>query len=268
METSGKELREYTIDLVHIAKVLFRKLWVIILGGVLAAAAAFYVAAFIITPQYSSSVRIYVNNSAISLGNTSLSISSSEISAAQSLVRTYIVILKDTTTLEKIIEKANLPYSPGQLSGMINAYAVNDTEIMRINVTCDDPYVAANIANCIADVLQVRISEIIKGTSMAVVGYGKPNLSKVSPNVTKRTAMGFLVGAVLAAAIIVVLALMDNTIHDEDYLIESGDYPLLAKIPDLAGSGSGKYGYKKRYGYYYRNSYYKSTAKEDGEESE
>lgn len=134
METSGKELREYTIDLVHIAKVLFRKLWVIILGGVLAAAAAFYVAAFIITPQYSSSVRIYVNNSAISLGNTSLSISSSEISAAQSLVRTYIVILKDTTTLEKIIEKANLPYSPGQLGGMINAYSVNDTEIMRINL--------------------------------------------------------------------------------------------------------------------------------------
>lgn len=269
METSVKELKEYTIDLVHIAKVLFGKLWVIILGGVLSAAVAFYVAAFVVTPQYSSSVRIYVNNSGISLGSTSLSISSSEISAAQSLVRTYIVILNDTTTLEKIIEKANLSYSPEQLGSMINAQAVNNTEIMRVNVTCDDPYVASNIANSIADVLQVRISEIIKGTSMEVVGYGKPNLNKVSPNITKCTAIGFLVGVLLVAGIVVVIALMDNTIHDEDYLIESDDYPLLAKIPDLAASGSGKYGYRKRYGYYYRNSYYyKRNVKEDEKESE
>lgn len=249
METSGNNTKDYyVIDIFHIARVLFHKLWIVILGGILAAVIGLSYAAFMITPKYSSSVRIYVNNSSISLGSASLSISSSEISAAQSLVRTYIVILKDETTLEQIIEKANLSYSTSQLSSMINAQAIDETEIMRVVVTGEDPYEAANIANCIADVLQTRISEIIKGASMEVVGYSKPNLQKVSPSITRYTATGFVIGALLAAAVIVVFALKDNTIHDEDYLIQADDYPLLAKIPDLFETGTGKYSYKK-YGY-------------------
>lgn len=253
MDTSIKNAKDYyAIDIIHLAKTLLHRIWIVILAGILAAAAGFSYASFFITPLYSSNVRIYVNNSSISVGSASLSISSAEISASQSLVKTYIVILKDESTLELIAEKADLPYSAGQLGGMISASAVNETEIMRITVTSSDPYEASKIANCIADVLQIRISEIIKGTSMEVVGYSKPNLHKVSPSITSYTAKGFAVGAVIAAAIIVLVALYDNTIRDEEYLIQADDYPLLAKIPDLFDTGSSKYGYKK-YGYYQSN---------------
>lgn len=257
---SAKSENYYVIDIIQIAKALFRRLWILVIAGILAASVGFATSAFIITPKYSSSVRIYVNNSSISLGSASLSISSSEISAAQSLVRTYIVILKDQTTLEQVITRSGLNYSYEELSGMINAVAVDNTEILRVIVTCEDPYEASDIANNIADVLNTRISEIIKGTSMEVVGYAKPNLQKVSPSITRYTAVGFIIGALIAGVIIVLLELKDNTIHDEDYIVQLGDYPLLAKIPDLLNPTSGKYGYYTKYGY---NSYGNASEGED-----
>ncbi len=253
METANKNFKDYyVIDLAHIAKAIFQKMWAIILAGVLTAAIGFSTATFFIEPLYSSSVRLYVNNSSLSLGSASLSISSSEISAAQSLVRTYIVILKDQTTLEKVIEKAELSYTHEELYRMIDAYSVDDTEVMKVEVTSKDPYEAAKIANCIADVLQIRIAEIIKGTSMEVVGYATPNLHKISPSITQYTAIGFVLGFLLSTLVVVIMALRDNTIHDEDYLLKAEDYPILAKIPDLFNDGFSKYSYK-RYG---RNSKY------------
>ncbi|MBP3705835.1 MAG: hypothetical protein J6J13_01105, partial [Clostridia bacterium] len=41
----------YSIDLIHIFKSLFRRLWIIILSAVLAAAIGFSVAAFLIAPK-------------------------------------------------------------------------------------------------------------------------------------------------------------------------------------------------------------------------
>ncbi len=254
MESANKNFKEYyVIDFAHITKALFQKMWAIILAAVLTAMAGFSAAAFFIEPLYSSSVRLYVNNSSLSLGSASLSISSSEISAAQSLVRTYIVILKDQTTLEKVIEKAELSYTHEELYDMIDAYSVDDTEVMKVEITSKDPYEAAKIANCIADVLQIRIAEIIKGTSMEVVGYATPDLQKISPSITKYTAIGFILGFVLATVVVVIIALSDKTIHDEDYLLKAEDYPILAKVPDLYDDGVGKYSYKK-YGKYSYNS--------------
>ena len=261
MDTANKNFRDYyVIDFAHITKAIFQKIWVILIAGLLTAAIGFSTAAFLIEPLYSSSVRLYVNNSSISIGSASLSISSSEISAAQSLVRTYIVILKDQTTLEKVIEQAELSYTHEELYDMIEAFSVDDTEVMKVVITSKDPYEATKIANCIADVLQVRIAEIIKGTSMEVVGYATPDLHKISPSITQYTAIGFVLGFLLATAVVAVVALRDNTIHDEDYLLKAEDYPILAKVPDLFDDGFGKYGYRKygkngkygdnRYGYY------------------
>ena len=239
----------YTIDLLHIAKTLWKRFWIIALAGLLAAVMGFSIARFLIKPQYSSAIMLYVNNSSVSLGNTSFSISSSEISAAQSLVKTYIVMLRNRTTLEAVIDKTNLPYDYETIYGMVEASAVNDTEVMRVKVTCDDPYEAAKIVNAIAEVLPMRIAEIIEGSSMEVVDSGVPILQKVSPSFTKFTAVGFVLGVLISVLSISLGALMDNTIHDEEYVLRTYDYPILAKIPDLLNVDTKKYG---KYGYYYR----------------
>ena len=104
MKKNNKPVREYyTIDLVHIFKTLWQRIWLIVLAGIIAAGIGFSVSAFLIKPEYSSSIMLYVNNSSFSLGNTSFSISSSEITAAQSLVKTYGEILNNRSTLDRVI---------------------------------------------------------------------------------------------------------------------------------------------------------------------
>lgn len=244
MEKQEKNTREYyTIDVLHIVKSLWKRVWVIALCGLLAAAIGFSISAFAIAPTYSSYVKLYVNNSSFSLGNTNFSISSSELTAAQSLVRTYGDILDSRSTLERVIEKAEVDYTWKELSEMIDYAPSNDTEIMRVTVTCENPYEASKIANTIAEVLPVRISEIIDGASMEVVDSAVPEIEKVAPSITQYTAIGLALGVLVSIIVLVILALMDDTIHDEEYVLRTYDYPILGKVPDLLNTGNKSYGY-------------------------
>ncbi len=240
-ETNNKEY--YTIEVMHIVKSVWKRVWVIALCGFLAAAIGFSIAAFAIAPTYASHIKLYVNNSSFSLGNTNFSISSSELTAAQSLVRTYGDILDSRSTLVRVIEKAGVDYTWKELSGMIAYAPSNNTEIMRVTVTCEDPYEASKIANTIAEVLPVRISEIIDGASMEVVDSAIPDLDKVAPSITRYTAVGMLLGVLVSMIVLIVLALMDDTIHDEEYVLRTYDYPILGKVPNLLNSGNKSYGY-------------------------
>ncbi len=231
----------YMVDLKHIFEALWKRAWVIAVISVLAAAIGFSAAAFFMTPKYASSIMLYVNNRDISVGN--INFSASDISASRSLVKTYTVILNNRTTLEKVIEEADVAYNYAQLSGMIQASAVNDTEIMRVTVTCEDPYEAARIANTIAKVLPQRIGEIIDGSSMEVVDAAVPILSKVSPSISTYTVIGFLLGMVISVGILAAAAILDDTIHDQDYIVDTYSYPLLAVVPDLLSDRAGQYGY-------------------------
>ena len=101
-ETEGKEF--YSIDLAHIFKCVASKVWLVVIAAVVAATLGFVISAFLITPKYSSSLMLYVNNTNYnSTGNTT--VSSSELSAAQSLVKTYGEILNNRTTLDLVIEQ-------------------------------------------------------------------------------------------------------------------------------------------------------------------
>ena len=228
----------YTIDILHIVKSLWRRSWVIAICSLLAAVIGFSISAFIIAPTYSSNIKLYVNNSSFSLGNTNFSISSSELSAAQSLVRTYGDILDSRSTLQRVIDKAGVSYTWKELSDMIEYAPSNDTEIMRVTVTCQDPYEASNIANTIAEVLPVRIAEIIDGASMEVVDSAIPDLQKVGPSITRYTAVGLFLGLFLSCAVLAVFAIMDDTIHDEEYVLRTYDYPILGKVPNLLNTGA------------------------------
>jgi capsular polysaccharide biosynthesis protein len=246
MEKTEQTARDYyTIDIFHMLKYIWKKVWIVVIVGLLTAAVGFSASAFFMTPKYSASVMLYINNKTLSIDGIG-SITQGDITASQSLLKTYTVILKTRTTLEAVIDKSDLGYSYQELEKMVDASSANGTEIMKVTVTSEDPYEAARIANSIAEVFPVRISEIIEGSSIEVVDSAIPILQKVSPSITKYTAVGLLIGVLASVSVLVVFALLDDVIHDEEYVLTTYNYPILAKIPDLNSSGS-----DKKYGYYY-----------------
>ena len=260
MEKQGKNGREYySIDLIHIIKALWKRAWLIALCGFLVGALAFSYANFVLEPSYSSSIKLYVNNKTVSIGGSSdINISSSDLTASQSLVRTYGEILLSRTTLELVIEKANLDYTWKQLASMIEYAPSNNTEVMRVTVTTNDPYESSIIANTIAEVLPLRIDAIIDGTTVKTVDKAVPELDKVGPSVTNYTAVGILLGAFAAIVVLFIAALRDDAIHDSDYVLKTYDCPILGKVPNLVYSGN------KPYGYYMQKKQAESTDGKEG----
>ena len=245
MYENRPENDEVELDLLKLAQVLVKKAKFIIAITLLVAIAAFGVTYYLITPQYTATAMMYVNNSRVSVGSTTVSISSADLTAAQSLVDTYIVILKSRTTLEQIIDEDDLKYSYEELYDMIESGAVNSTEIFNINVTSTDPQEAEKIANTIAQVLPERIASIVDGSEVRIVDYAVVPSERTSPSYTLNTVIGALVGFLLAAIIVILRYLFDDQIHGEDYLTQTyPGVPLLAVVPDMLTSESkGYYSY-------------------------
>lgn len=235
---------EVEIDLLHLVQVLWQKAVVIILVGLIFGAAAFAGTKAFIRPTYESRAYLYVNSSNVSLGGASVSLS--DLSAAKSLVNTYIVILKTRTTLEDVIARSGVDYTYEELVDMISAEPVNSTEVFYVNVTSTDPAEAEMLANTIALVLPEKISAIVDGSSVRIVDYAVQPVKRSSPSYTKSAVIGAALGILLAAGIVIVNDLMDEKIHDTDYLTKTYNMPVLAVIPDLlAKQDSSNYYYRQ-----------------------
>ena len=257
-------VNEDTIDLLELARVLWKNVLAIALVAVLIGAAAFGYTAFMITPTYQATAALYVNNSSFSLGQTSFSISASDLNTSNSLVSVYLYILKSRTTMEDVIKEAGLSYTPEKIGQMISAKGVSSTSAFELTVTSTNPAEAELIANTIARILPDRISEIVDGTSVRIVDYAVIPSHRSGPNLIKNTIIGMLAGAVLCAAFVVVRFLMND--HSK-LMIQSADdlrtfYPdimLLASIPDMRVS-------EKKNSYY--SSYYGDTKKKGGKQDD
>ena len=251
MEEKNVNTEEFEIDLKRLVSALINKAWLIGIAAGVFAVAVFLYTLFFVTPLYESSAMFYVNNSSLSLGEATLSISSADISASRGLVKSYIVIMNTRETLNDVIDYAGVDRTYGQVKKMISAEAVDNTEIFRVTVTGPDPQEAEKIASAIAYILPKRISSIIEGTSAQVVDSAVVPLSPSSPSYTKNTMIGFLAGLVLSAALVILRELMDISIHSEDDISDSCRYPVLASVPDMEvhGKGGSYYGYGKKSAY-------------------
>ena len=238
----NKDNNELEIDVVKLLLALWRFAAVILLVGIVFSAAAFLYAQSFVPPRYEANALFYVNNSTVSL-SSAVAITTGELSAASGLVSTYVAILQSRANMELVIQESGVHYTYEQLRGMVSASAVNSTGLFRVTVTSSDPEEARTLANVIARILPDKISDIVNNSSVEVVDYAVTPHSRVSPSYLKYAMVGLMIGIVFASAIVVLRELMDDVIHDEDYLLSNFDAPVLASIPDLEAKGQKKYGY-------------------------
>ncbi len=134
------------MDLRKYWTILWRWSWLIALGTLLAAGAAFIVSRNM-TPVYSASVTLLVNQAPRS-GLTDYA----SILTSQQLAKTYSELLHKRPVLEAAIEKLNLPLDPAELARAVSVDLIRDTQLIVLNVENTSPERAAALANTIAEV--------------------------------------------------------------------------------------------------------------------
>lgn len=238
-----KQMEEDTIDLLELAKAVWKNILIIVLVAALAGSAAFAYTASNLSPNYQATASLYINNSSYELSSanldaTNISVSGGELSTSKSLIPVYIYILNSRTTMEEVASEANLSYAPETLQSMVEASEVSSTGVFEVTVTSSDPAEAELIANTIARILPDRIAEIVDGSSARVVDYAVMPAQRTGSNLTKNTAIGVLAGAFLSIAVVVVLFLLKDpseaVIRSAEELREIyPDVMVLAMIPDM-----------------------------------
>lgn len=237
---------EIEIDLRRVFEAILKKIWLVVIVTVLAGAMAFVYTQQFVTPLYKSKAMFYVNNSNISLGDASLSVTTGDISASRNLVKTYIVVLNTRSTLMDVIDYAGVDYSYAQIKDMIAAAPVDETEVFEVVVTSPDPIEADKIADAITYILPKKITSIIEGTSAKIVDASIVAAAPSSPNTMRNTALGAILGMIAIMGFIALVEIFDTTIRTEEDIDMVSNYPILASVPDMA-AGSKESSYSSYY---------------------
>ena len=213
---------EVEIDLLEIFYALKKKillvLMVALVGGCIAAAYT----QFLMTPIYSSTSSILVLSKETTL--TSLA----DLQLGASLTSDYTVLITSTPVMEQVISDLDLDMTAEQLKGSVSINNPTDTRILEITVNNTDSKMAKKIVDEIANVSSSYIGDKMEVIPPKIIEVGKIATVRTSPSVKKNAALGFLA----CAAIVVVYAVMDDTIKTEEDIEKYLGVSVLAKVPD------------------------------------
>ena len=225
-----KENKEIGIDVVQLFKILWKKKIAIILTAIVAALLAFGVSSFVLTPEYSSTTRIYVVNRNQS---ENAGLTNQDLQAGTYLVKDYKEIILSQDVLEKVISNLKLEQSGKGLSKKIQVTVPVDTRIVSIVVKDDQPEEASRIANALREVAAEKIIKVTRVSDVTTLEEARPAITPSSPNIRRNTALAFLVGGAVMVVAVVLLELLDDRVKRPEDVEEVMQVALLGIIPDL-----------------------------------
>lgn len=217
--------QELGIDIQELAYVLWKKIGILLLCTIIGAGVTGVYTKLFVTPQYQSSAMIYIYGSTASFNSSKLTLSSE-------LTEDYTTLAKSREVMEGVIDKMGFDCTTQELASAISVSHDENSSILMMTATNSDPKVAADIANSVADETAERISEVMNIDKPSTVEDAVVSSSPVSPNLLKNVLIGAFAGLVIAAGVVVLSFLKDDTIKTADDVAHYLDTTLLACLPE------------------------------------
>lgn len=221
-----RENDEIEIDLGELIGLLLSRAPLIIITAILFGVLAFSYAKLMITPQYRSTTSIYVINQ-----QASDSVNTSDLQAGLLLTNDYVNMITSRSVLEKVVNSMNLDYSYGTLRGKLSVSSTSNTRIIDITVEDPDPYEAKRLADAIREAATEKILSVMAIDAINIFEEGNIAQSPSSPNVKKITLIGFAAGFLLAAALVILNYLLNDSVRTPDDVEKYLGLSTLGSIP-------------------------------------
>mgnify|MGYP000503173332 CR=1 FL=1 len=232
----GMENDEITIDLMDLFQVVFKKLHLVLLAGIIAALVAVLVTKLFMTPVYTSTTKMYV----LSKQDANSAVTSSDLQAGSQLTKDYMELIKSRSVMEQVISQLQLDMSVDKLSGEITVSNTADTRILSISVENESPKLAKEIADAVRESASVQITQITDADAVNMVEEGNLPKDPTSPNTMKNAMLGGILGIFLALGAIVLIYILDDTIKTPDDVERYLGLTVLTSIPIASGTPAAK----------------------------
>lgn len=228
---------------------------VVLLGLVCAMLAFFYTANFT-TLTYSSNVKFLayaVDTKTEFNDSTSQSMSTaqqqasntSKMNYAMKMLTTCIELFKTNEFTQSIANELNATYSTSytasQIKRAISYTTIEDTPLFIATVTTTNPDLSYQLAKQLETSIPKKLLEVNQGLVQASVeDHAVSASSSNSLQYPKKCVIGFLAGAILAVAYIILRDLLDIRIRSAEELNTTYDIPILGTIPEFELKSSAK----------------------------
>ncbi len=197
--------------------------WILLTALVGAAIAGVLVFKFI-TPIYEATAKIYIVGS-----DTTISLSDLQIGS--NLAADYQEVFKNWHVHELVDKRLNLNYSYSKLTSMLSVSNPSGTHVLYVRIKSPNRQEAKLLADTYAQVAREFIA--------AKMDMREPNMFEearlpdkpVTPQKTRDIIIGFLIGALLAMAIIAIKYFSDDRILTTEDIAKVGGLTTLGMIP-------------------------------------
>ena len=222
---NNQEENTIEIDVLSLLRTIWRKKFLILLTAILTTGLAFAYSAFLATPQYDSTTRLYVVNQSSDNG---AGITNQDLQAGSFLVKDYKEIILSQDVLKNVTTTLGITED---IKGKITVTIPTDTRILSITVSDSDPNQAATIANTLRDEAAKKIIEVTKVSDVTTLEAAMPAENPSTPQTKRNLVLGFIVGAFLATALVLALEVLDDRVKRPQDIEEGLGMTLLGVVP-------------------------------------
>lgn len=222
---NNQEANMIEIDVLSLLRTIWRKKFLILLTAILTTGLAFAYSAFLATPQYDSTTRLYVVTQSSDNG---AGITNQDLQAGSFLVKDYKEIILSQDVLKNVTTTLGIT---DDIKEKITVNIPVDTRILSITVRDSDPNQAATIANTLRDEAAKKIIEVTKVSDVTTLEAALPAEKPSTPQTKRNLVLGFIVGAFLATALVLVLEVLDDRVKRPQDIEEGLGMTLLGVVP-------------------------------------
>ena len=220
------------IDLFRLLVFVLRRIWLVILCGIIGFVGMRYYANRNAVDTYSAFGTMYVLNANPDVINYQY-LDTRDLDTAVQLLDTYMVVVKSNKVMDAVAERLNADYpgiSPDYIANTLSMAPVSKTGVLEVVSTTLDAQLSADICNAVLDVAPSEIIRVVSAGSIEIIDYAEVPAYPNSHNIRQKALIGALVGMVLACGLLLLLFLMDHRVKDENDIVENYTPPVLCSI--------------------------------------
>ncbi len=178
---------------------------------------------------------MYKSNTTVILGGSSETITQNDITINKNLVNTYAEIVKSRRVLEQVINELSLDLNYYELNDSITVEPINNTEIIKIIVNCDDSLKSMNIANSTANFFAKEVKKLYNMNNVNVLDSAIKATEPYNINIPKQLCIYLIAGIIIASGIIFIMFYFDRTIKSVEQVEQKIKLPILGSVQEFNG---------------------------------